>query len=113
MRPGHWPWRRNSRRIGADAAFAKALARSEFGRFYTDDREQREIARSLVRARKKRNGVSAEAPEKQEADAKAEKKPPKKVQLWRPPSIRERRSELATARARLMAASNLSEQEKK
>jgi hypothetical protein len=88
--------------------FGNAMARSEFGRFYTDDREQQEIARSLARARKKHNGVGAEAPEKQEA----EKKPLKKVQLWRPPSIRERRGELATARARLMAASIPKEQEK-
>ena len=101
------------RRIGADADFAKALARSEFGRFYTDDREQREIARSLARTRKKRGGVGAEAPERQEAEAQAEKKPSRKAQLWRPPRIRERRSELATARARLMAASKLSDQEKK
>jgi hypothetical protein len=51
IQPGHWPWRRYSRRVGADPVFAKAIARSEFGRFYTDDQEQREIARSLARAK--------------------------------------------------------------
>jgi hypothetical protein len=83
IRPGHWPWRRRGRRIGADAAFAKVLARSEFGRFYSDDREQREIAQSLLRARKKRNGVRREAPQGQEAEETAEKKAPGKVQPWR------------------------------
>lgn len=31
------------------AAFAKAMARSEFGRFYSDDAQQAEIRRSVQR----------------------------------------------------------------
>lgn len=31
------------------AAFAKAMTRSEFGRFYSDDAEQAEVRRSLER----------------------------------------------------------------
>ena len=46
FRSGRWPFRRHSRRVGADAAFAKAMARSEFGRFYTDEQEQKEVRRS-------------------------------------------------------------------
>jgi hypothetical protein len=50
LRRQPWPWRRRSRRVGADAAFAKAMARSEFLRFNTDESQQREVAGSLAKA---------------------------------------------------------------
>lgn len=99
----------SSRRVGADAAFAKAMARAEFGRFYTDDREQEEIARSLARG--KRNGATPHAPSRSRGGKAAtthgaERDPPdaakkSRVPIWRQPSLRERRSELALAKARL------------
>ena len=100
FRPGRWPFRQRSRRVGADAAFAKAIARSEFGRFYTDDQEQREGRRSLDRAeaRRKPKAPSPE-PAKQEEVAPTPSK--SKRALWHQPSPRLRRTELAEARARL------------
>jgi hypothetical protein len=96
-----------SRRIGADAAFAKAMARSEFGRFYTDEQEQREVRRSLDRGRERREAdrqmkearkSEADAPEPAKVTGKS------KPALWKAPSPRHRRSELAEARARLKAS---------
>jgi hypothetical protein len=90
--------------MGADAAFAKALARSEFGRFYTDDREQREIALSLARGR----GTPYQGrPQAQEHKIQDKKVVFKRVVPWRPPSVRTRRSEIASALARLMAEARL------
>ena len=92
--------------MGADAAFAKAMARSEFGRFYTDDQEQREVRRSLARARARRE---ADRRMLQPAMAEANAAAPAKVTgkskpaLWKEPSPRNRRTELAEARARLKA----------
>lgn len=103
IRPGRAPLR--SRRVGADAAFAKAMARSEFGRFYTDEQEQREIRRSLARGKANRQIL-------QPAKAKENAPPPKaagksKPVQWREPSPRHRRTELAEARARLKEAAKL------
>jgi hypothetical protein len=94
---------RRSRRVGANAAFAKAMARSEFGRFYTDQSEQRELARSLARARPASAASRApadmpRAPSPKKAVAK------RKAAIWREPRVRERRTELADARARLLSA---------
>jgi hypothetical protein len=103
FRPQPWPWRRRTRRIGADAAFAKAMARSEFGRFYSDENAQREVARSLARAKAASATLNtsvdvSRAPARKQAVAK------RKVELWREPRVRERRTELADARARLLSA---------
>lgn len=93
--------------MGADAAFAKAMARSEFGRFYTDDQEQREVRRSLARAKARRE---ADRRTLQPATAEANAPAPAKVAgmskpaLWKEPSPRNRRTELAEARARLKAS---------
>jgi hypothetical protein len=98
FRSGRWPFRRHSRRVGADAAFAKAMARSEFGRFYTDEQEQSEVRRSLDRAKGRRQ------PEEQKSERKEEIAPVRsksKPVLWHQPSPRLRRTELAEARARL------------
>ena len=103
FRSGRWPFRRHSRRVGADAAFAKAIARSEFGRFYTDEQEQREVRRSLDRAKGRRQ-PEEQKPEKEEI---APARPKSKPVLWRQPSPRLRRTELAEARARLKAAAKL------
>jgi hypothetical protein len=110
IRPGRAPLRRRSRRVGADAAFAKAMARSEFGRFYTDDQEQREVRRSLARGKARREADgrmlnSAKAKDDTSASAKVQGKT--KPLHWREPSPRHRRSELAEARARLKEAARL------
>jgi hypothetical protein len=101
FRPGRGPSCRRSRRVGADAAFAKALARSEFGRFYVDDQQQREVQRSIARAK----GPAEPAAPRKAADPS----PPKagKPKLWHRPSVRERRTEIADARAKLAAAAKL------
>jgi hypothetical protein len=105
LRPIHWPWRRHARRAGADAAFAKAIARSEFGRFYTDEQQMREVARSLA-AKARRSPTPRTQEEK--AGPSSDGPPAKcRVRLWHEPSVRERRTELANARARLASAARL------
>jgi hypothetical protein len=97
---------RRRRRLGADAAFAKAMARAEFGRFYTDECEQREVRRSLERAkarRKAEKGGSAAAQVAEPAVAKPADKGSAKPKLWHRPSVRERRTEIAEGMARLIA----------
>jgi IS5 family transposase len=79
------------------------MARSEFGRFYSDENEQREVARSLARAKAESATLHApagvsRAPARKQAVAK------RKAELWREPRVRERRTELADARARLLSA---------
>jgi hypothetical protein len=101
---GNRPFRLRSRRIGADAAFAKAMARSEFGRFYTDDQEQREIRRSLARAEARRM-LQPKANEDAPAPARLAGKA--KTAPWKEPNPRHRRTELAEARARLRDAAKL------
>jgi hypothetical protein len=92
--------------MGADAAFAKAMARSEFGRFYTDEQEQREVRRSLARATARRQADrQSSQPAKVEENAPAPAKT--KPALWRELSPRHRRTELAEARARLREAAKL------
>ena len=106
FRPGRGPFRQRSRRVGADPAFAKAIARSEFGRFYTDEQEQREVRRSLDRAKARREPKARSLePDKKEEVAPARSK--SKLTLWHQPSPRHRRTELAEARARLKAAAKL------
>jgi hypothetical protein len=91
--------------MGADAAFAKAMARSEFGRFYTDEQEQREVRRSLARGKARREAKPATT----EGDAPAPAKVAGKTKpaLWKQLSPRHRRTELAEARARLREAAKL------
>ena len=105
--PGRWPWRPRQRRIGADAAFAKAMARAEFGRFYTDEAREKEVARSLARARTRREAApdaKADDPAKEVSGSPAKgagkRKPPPQSRL----SPRERRTERAEAMARIAAA---------
>jgi hypothetical protein len=45
---------RRRRQFKSDAAFARALTRSVFGRFYTDERQQKEVRQSLERAKARR-----------------------------------------------------------
>ena len=40
------PKSHSHKRNGADAAFARAIARAEFGRFYCDENDLREVRRS-------------------------------------------------------------------
>ena len=100
----HRPHRRACPRKGADAAFAKAMARSEFGRFYTDDNEQREVRRSLASAQARRQGQ--QEPQAAPAQDRKSENPAKKSKspVSRGVRVRERRTELAEAFARLRVA---------
>jgi len=91
-------------RRGADAAFARAMARSEFGRFYCDERDQQEVRRSLARGK-----TQSQTPRssQREADTKREQSNPApkgKGRVWRPVGVRERRTELEQGLARLKQA---------
>ena len=112
LRPGREP--RRTRRVGADAAFARAMARSEFGRFYVDEAQQAEVRRSLTRGKTRRKPADDPAPEPVEAkksSAKRAKCDSGKPGPWRQPRVRERRTELADARARLAAAAKSRKEE--
>ena len=111
LRSGRGRLRPHSRRVGANAAFAKAMARAEFGRFYTDEQQQREVRRSLERAKARRapqprdrEPAKEAGPGDQQAGLGDEAKPRAKPRPWRQPSVRERRTEIAEARARLAAS---------
>lgn len=107
IRPGNRPSRTRCRRIGADAAFAKAMARSEFGKYYTDEQEQREVRRSLARAGSRQATRARTGTPGNSGDAQPERAEPRangKLKLWHAPSPRHRRTELAAATARLRAA---------
>jgi len=74
------------------------------GRFYTDEQEQREIRRSLARAKARRMRqptADENAPSPARVAGKA------KPALWKEPNPRHRRTELAEARARLRDAAKL------
>ena len=90
-------------RRGADAAFARAIARSEFGRFYCDERDQQEVRRSLARGNTQ--SQTPRSPQRK-PDTKREQNPaPKgKGRVWRPVGVRERRTELEQGSARLKQA---------
>jgi hypothetical protein len=85
------------------------MARSEFGRFYTDDAQQREVRRSLARAKASRPPKS-EAPPAQVLERVPKKKATKKP-LWSAPAPRHRRTEIADAASRLKAAGKLRKEE--
>lgn len=109
LRSSRWPWRQRPLRVGADAAFAKAIARSEFGRFYVDDQHMREVARSLARpragsmpTRQVLGGTQAPGADARLSRGKARAKCDQG--LWQQPSLREQRTKLAAAKARLLAA---------
>jgi hypothetical protein len=107
------PTRRRRQREGADAAFAKSMARSEFGRFYTDEAREREVRASLARSQARRRAKQAKpglpnqdrAPAVDSAasapPAAAEAKPKKHVP-WRAPRVRELRQQIAEGKARLL-----------
>jgi hypothetical protein len=91
---------------------AKAITRLEFGRFYTDDAREREVARSLARARARREPPQVKAFEPAKPNSgpptkgKAATKPAPRSQL----APRERRTERAEAMARIAAAAKLREE---
>jgi hypothetical protein len=105
-RAGERPVSRRFRRIGADAAFAKAMARSEFGKFYTDDDEQREVCLSMLRA-KGRLVARAKRPPPEAREPEAQQPKPSRPLTWAPPTPRHRRTEIADATARLKLAARL------
>jgi hypothetical protein len=106
FRPGRAPVRRR-RRIGADADFAKAMARAEFGRFYVDQRQLDEVSRSLGQAEARRRPKPDRENEAAPPPCPNPKAAGTKPQLWHRPSVRERRTELADAMARLTAGARL------
>jgi hypothetical protein len=110
----HSPWRRLPQRKGADAAFAKAMARAEFGKNYTDDAREAEVRRSLARG-KARQAREAAPPKlaPAERDKGGDQEPDgvpgackpagtAKFKPWRVIGLREQRQRLATAKARLL-----------
>ena len=116
LRSGRGRLRPHSCRVGASAAFAKAMARAEFGRFYTDEQQQREVRRSLERAKARRAPQPRDREPAKEAgpgdqqtnvgdETKSKAKP--KPRPWRQPSVRERRTEIAEAKARLAESARL------
>jgi hypothetical protein len=65
--------------------------------------EQREVARSL--AKPKAGSATSTAPaDEQRATSRKQVTAKRKAELWREPRVRERRTELAVARARLLSA---------
>jgi hypothetical protein len=89
-RPIGWPWRRRLKRVGATPEFAAAITRLEFGRYYPKD------LGASSRAKPGRKKATPPEP-------KRPCEPPVKPHVrWRPPSIRERRSELEAGKARLL-----------
>ena len=90
------------KRSGADATFARAIARAEFGRFYCDENDLREVRRSMARGRQEHEGGQPAAtgslkPGKPKA-------PTLKGTTRDAPRLRERRTELAEAFQRLREA---------
>jgi hypothetical protein len=92
-------------RRGAHAAFPKAMARAEFGRFYTDDKDLQEVRRSLAR-RRQENGVAQPAANGSQKAARQTAAPAKSkpTTMRDAPRLRERRTELAEALRRLREA---------
>jgi hypothetical protein len=90
-------------RRGADAAFARAMARAEFGRFYTDDNDLREVRRSLARRRQENGGGAQPAGNGSQKPTRQTAAPAKSklTTLRAAPRLRERRTELAEALQRL------------
>jgi len=97
------PKSHSCKRNGADAAFARAIARSEFGRFYVDERDVQEVRRSMARREAHHRQKDAAAQPTASGSPKPDKpKAPKPKGTTRDaPRLRERRTELAEAFARL------------
>ena len=96
--PKSHPHKRN----GADAAFARAMTRAEFGRFYCDDNDLREVRRSMSRSEARRRHNEAAQPEASGSPKPDKPKAPRPKGTTRDaPRLRERRTELAEAFARL------------
>jgi hypothetical protein len=91
-------------RRGADAAFAKAMARAEFGRFYCDERDLQEVRRSLARAKQPDELPRPSKPGARARPKQAEPAPKTNGVPWRAIGVRERRTELQAGLARLKAA---------
>ena len=90
------------KRSGADAAFARAIARAEFGRFYCDDNDLREVRRSMARRRQENEAAQPAAKGSRKADKLKAPKP--KGTTRTAPRLRERRTELVEAFQRLREA---------
>jgi hypothetical protein len=98
-------------RGGPAADFAAAITRVEFGRFYVDEARLREARQSVDKAIARRRSTPRPKPASAEAeadiapagDAARAAKPASCVKQlpWKMPSVRERRTEIATALKRL------------
>ena len=96
------PRSHSHKRNGADAAFARAIARAEFGRFYCDENDLREVRRSVARRRQEHEAAQPAATgslKPGKAKAPTPKGTPRDA-----PRLRERRTELAEALQRLREA---------
>lgn len=91
-------------RCGADAAFARAMARSEFGHFYFDERDLQEVRRSLARGKTQSESSRPRQAKAGTGPEHTKPAPRDKGDLWRPVGVRERRSELKAGLARLKEA---------
>jgi hypothetical protein len=96
--PKSHPHKRN----GADAAFARAITRAEFGRFYCDENDLREVRRSMARRRQENEGAQPAATSSLKPGKP--KAPTLKGATREAPRLRERRTELAEAFQRLREA---------
>ena len=93
------PKSHSHKRNGADAAFARAIARAEFGRFYCDENDLREVRRSMARREKPAPIEPTKVEKTVKRDSAA--KPKAKPAIRAAPRLKERRTELADAFARL------------
>jgi hypothetical protein len=99
------------KRGGPAAEFAAAITRAEFGRFYVDEARLREARQSVDEAIARRRpsprpnaDLSQTVEPKSAADAatREAKTPAKGKRMpWKKPSVRERRTEIATGLDRL------------
>jgi hypothetical protein len=100
------PKSHSHKRNGADAAFARAIARAEFGRFYCNERDLQEVRRSMARGeahRRQKNEAAQPAANRSPKPGKP-KAPTPKGTPRDAPRLRERRTELAEALQRLREA---------
>jgi hypothetical protein len=101
------PKSHSHKRNGADAAFARAIARAEFGRFYCDENDLREVRRSMARgeAQRRQKNEAAQPAANGSLKPGKPKAPTPKGATRHAPRLRERRTELTDAFQRLRQAS--------
>jgi hypothetical protein len=93
------PKSHSHKRNGADAAFARAITRAEFGRFYCDENDLREVHRSMARgeAHRRQKNEAAQPAANGSVKPGKPKAPTPKGTARDALRLRERRTELAEA----------------